>query len=193
MNFLLHQHKAPSNQVQVPAGLRELIGDISREVLREQPTDVIAFIADYLDALLITRENTFVAKRTVDSLLDCTFNIITLMENKGISRAKAEQAATIIQNSFRQHIRLIKDSESKDMAYQENIILQHLMSECDFTPQEALRAAGVIEKAYKRYFFRQKEYKFRVSKVHKIKKIINCFCNITPCYQMTDAIRRYME
>lgn len=50
----------------IPDGLRELMNDISREVLRSQPEDVYTFIADYLDALMITRENARVAARSVN-------------------------------------------------------------------------------------------------------------------------------
>lgn len=39
------------------------MSDISREVLRSQPEDVYTFVADYLDALMITRENARVAAR----------------------------------------------------------------------------------------------------------------------------------
>lgn len=49
----------------IPDGLRELMSDISREVLRSQPKDVYSFIADYLDALMITRENARVAARFI--------------------------------------------------------------------------------------------------------------------------------
>lgn len=56
MDVLLQRHCARYIYV-VPDGLRELMSDISREVLRSQPTQLYTFIADYLDALMITREN----------------------------------------------------------------------------------------------------------------------------------------
>ena len=56
MNFILHKHQTENHVVPVPFGLKELLDDISREVLREQPDQIYEFIADYLDALLLIRE-----------------------------------------------------------------------------------------------------------------------------------------
>lgn len=57
-NFLLHKHCKPDEQFRRPEGLTELLCDITREVLREQPDCVFTFCADYLDAMLRTREQT---------------------------------------------------------------------------------------------------------------------------------------
>lgn len=57
MNFILHKHQSKNHIVTEPNGLRELMSDISREVLREQPKNINLFIADYLDAMIITREH----------------------------------------------------------------------------------------------------------------------------------------
>lgn len=57
-NFLLHKHCKPDEQFRRPEGLTELLCDITREVLREQPDCVYTFCADYLDAMLRTREQT---------------------------------------------------------------------------------------------------------------------------------------
>ncbi|XP_043800712.1 uncharacterized protein LOC122719174 [Apis laboriosa] len=57
MDPTLQKHGA-KHIYKVPEGLRELCSDISREVLRSQPTNILAFIAEYVDTLLITRENT---------------------------------------------------------------------------------------------------------------------------------------
>lgn len=56
MNPMLQRHCAKFIYI-VPDGLRELMSDISREVIRTQPENVYTYIADYLDALMITREN----------------------------------------------------------------------------------------------------------------------------------------
>lgn len=58
MNFILHKHKCENEIIPLPNGLRELLVDISREVLREQPANLYLFVAEYLDAMLITREHT---------------------------------------------------------------------------------------------------------------------------------------
>lgn len=75
MNVMLQRHCARYIYV-IPEGLKELMTDISREVclyihlqtdainfllyfqvIRSNPNNVYNFIADYLDALLVTREN----------------------------------------------------------------------------------------------------------------------------------------
>uniref|UniRef100_A0A8C5TDH5 RIIa domain-containing protein n=1 Tax=Malurus cyaneus samueli TaxID=2593467 RepID=A0A8C5TDH5_9PASS len=40
----------------VPAGFRNLLEGLAREVLREQPTDIVAFAAEYFQRLLEQRE-----------------------------------------------------------------------------------------------------------------------------------------
>ncbi|NXS23884.1 SP17 protein, partial [Mystacornis crossleyi] len=42
--------------LRVPAGFRNLLEGLVREVLREQPTDVVAFAAQYFQKLLEQRE-----------------------------------------------------------------------------------------------------------------------------------------
>lgn len=85
MNFLLHRHKSPSHIVQVPDGLRELMTDISREVLRSQPKNVLKFVADYLEALLITRDCIYCAQNFVDLLNSST------LPDSGISQEQANR------------------------------------------------------------------------------------------------------
>lgn len=41
--------------VKFPDGLLELMADMTREVLRHQPENIFEFLADYLDALCVTR------------------------------------------------------------------------------------------------------------------------------------------
>jgi hypothetical protein len=99
----------------VPDGLRELMSDISREVapplrphlsrsvqvLRSQPEDIYTFIADYLDALLITRENARVSARFVQYMTEASETIVELLSRAGMSREKADSAAEVIQDAFR--------------------------------------------------------------------------------------------
>ena len=61
MDFLLHRQKFRGHILKMPQGLQEIMADISREVLRRQPQDVCIykFIADYLNSMLQTREETF--------------------------------------------------------------------------------------------------------------------------------------
>ncbi|NXL25976.1 SP17 protein, partial [Setophaga kirtlandii] len=47
---------AANTSMRVPAGFRNLLEGLTREVLREQPTDVVAFAAQYFQKLLESRE-----------------------------------------------------------------------------------------------------------------------------------------
>lgn len=56
MNFILHKHNTENHHVKLPDGLKELLSDISREVLRDQPENPYEYIANYLEAMLVVRE-----------------------------------------------------------------------------------------------------------------------------------------
>lgn len=56
MNYLMFQQSGEGQSLKIPDGLKELMSDISREVLREQPENIYEFIADYLEEMEITRE-----------------------------------------------------------------------------------------------------------------------------------------
>ncbi|NWY08299.1 SP17 protein, partial [Nothoprocta ornata] len=45
-----------NTRLRVPAGFRELLEGLAREVLRAQPRDVVAFAAEHFQALLEERE-----------------------------------------------------------------------------------------------------------------------------------------
>ncbi|NWT23843.1 SP17 protein, partial [Cardinalis cardinalis] len=47
---------ASNTSMRVPAGFRNLLEGLAREVLREQPSDVVAFAAQYFQRLLESRE-----------------------------------------------------------------------------------------------------------------------------------------
>lgn len=57
MNFILHKHNKTSNWFGIPDGLTDLLSDITREILREQPDNIYEFTAEYLEAMLIIREH----------------------------------------------------------------------------------------------------------------------------------------
>lgn len=69
MNYTLQLH-GEKLVYPVPDGLQELVMDMAREVLRAQPEQIVPFLAEYLSALLITREATRDAIKIVDEALD---------------------------------------------------------------------------------------------------------------------------
>lgn len=57
MNYLMFQQSGDRRFPQIPDGLKQLMSDISREVLREQPKNIYEFIADYLEEMQLAREH----------------------------------------------------------------------------------------------------------------------------------------
>lgn len=58
MDYLIQRAKVRQQAINVPEGLPELLSDITREVLRCQPTKecLCQFIIDYLHSVIVTRE-----------------------------------------------------------------------------------------------------------------------------------------
>ncbi|XP_058818114.1 abnormal spindle-like microcephaly-associated protein homolog [Topomyia yanbarensis] len=160
MNYLLHRQRTPGAVIPIPEELKELMYEISREVLREQPTNVIDFIADYLEAKLIRRENQLVANKVVDNVLDISLDIIELLDEFSLDKERAEQAVVMIREAFHKHFRVRTSDENLREAFREAEVSQRLIDECGFTEQQALKAGKIIERAYKTYYLRNvyKEY-----------------------------------
>lgn len=57
MNYLMFHQSAEGQFLRVPDGLKQLMSDISREVLREQPENIYEFVADYLEEMTLAREH----------------------------------------------------------------------------------------------------------------------------------------
>lgn len=58
LNTFEVETKCETKEVPMPPGLRDIMQDIGREVLRAQPCDIPLFLANYLTDLLVNRENT---------------------------------------------------------------------------------------------------------------------------------------
>ncbi|XP_058452578.1 abnormal spindle-like microcephaly-associated protein homolog [Malaya genurostris] len=160
MNYLLHRQRTPGAVIPIPDELKELMYEISKKVLREQPANVIGFIADYLEEKLIRRENRVVANKVVDNVLDISLDIIELLDEFKLDENRAERAVVMIQEAFHKHFRVRTSNENLREAFREAEVLQRLIDECGFTEEQALRAGRIIERAYKTYYLRNvyKEY-----------------------------------
>lgn len=137
----------------IPDGLRELMMDITREVLKSEPIEVYSFIADYLEALLITREHARIAARVVTSLADASATIGELLMRTGMTREQAEDAARVVQIAFKEH------TDARQKGSQEKLkefeILQRIIQMTKVKPAEAVKAAVVIQSAFREYMERQ--------------------------------------
>ncbi|XP_035902137.1 uncharacterized protein LOC118507583 [Anopheles stephensi] len=154
MNYLLHRQRSPGAVIPIPEELEELMGEISREVLRKQPPNVIHFLADYLEEKLARRENARIAEKIVDNVLDFSLDIVAMLESVGIDSARAEQAVKRIRDEFHRHFETKPDSERLRETFRERDVLERLVKECHFSEQEARKASRIIEHAYQTFYFR---------------------------------------
>lgn len=158
MNFLSHRHRKLSEIVPVPDGLRELMADITREVLRYQPDNIELFIADYLEAMLLTRELCSIADRTVEDVLDSSLQIVELLQKDGIALNQAESVVKVLKEEFRNHA----EDMSEDEPLKEMKIVSRLVNECELTIDQARKASTIIESAWCHYYQRNKNQPVRV-------------------------------
>lgn len=152
MNFLPYRHRKLSEVVPVPEGLRELMADVTREVLRYQPENIEAFIADYLEAMLLTRELCSIADRTIEDVLDSSLQIVEILQNDGILLHQAESVVKVMKEEFKNHI----EDMSEDEPLKEMDIVNRLINECGLTTDQALKASEVIENSWCHYYQRNK-------------------------------------
>lgn len=161
MDSMLQRHCAKHIYI-VPDGLRELMSDISREVLRSQPKNIYRFIADYLDALIITRENARVAARLVQSISEITTTTCEILRNTGLTRKEADRIVTIIQRCFRKHLRecpvAYHPDETIDEVGTANLV-SDIINEAQIPPELGESAAIIIQNAYRNYKQRREKEK----------------------------------
>uniref|UniRef100_A0A1Y1MXK5 RIIa domain-containing protein n=1 Tax=Photinus pyralis TaxID=7054 RepID=A0A1Y1MXK5_PHOPY len=157
MDVVLQRHCAKYIYA-IPDGLRELMSDISREVLRSQPEDMYTFIADYLDALMITRENARVAAKTVENITAIGITVVELLQETGMSREEADNLSLTVQTAFKRYVteqeehRLETDYE----IIQETDLVTEIIEEAKVRVEDTDAAAAIIQKAY-RMFKRSQE------------------------------------
>ncbi|XP_076252027.1 uncharacterized protein LOC143191124 [Rhynchophorus ferrugineus] len=160
MDAMLQRHCARYIYV-IPDGLKELMSDISREVLRSQPQDIYTFIADYLDALMITRENARVAARLVQSLTEMATTTATFLEETGMSRDEIDNVVLSIHKTFKKSIDL--ESERPKFSVSDEVdevnIVHEIVCDANINPDQAEVAAKIIQGAYRRFKERQEQEK----------------------------------
>uniref|UniRef100_A0A182K3T2 RIIa domain-containing protein n=1 Tax=Anopheles christyi TaxID=43041 RepID=A0A182K3T2_9DIPT len=192
MNYLLHCQRSPGAVIPVPEGLEELLQDISREVLRSQPPNVISFLADYLEEKLARRENRRVAEKIVDNVLDISLDIVAMLESVGIDSARAEAAVKRIREEFNRHFETKPDDERLRETFRERDVLERLVKECHFSEQEAREASRIIEQAYRTFYFRN-AYKEQPQAAGKNKDWRQAAKHTLSLYAQTGPTREQME
>lgn len=191
-NFLLHKHRKEDENFKRPDGLTELLSDISREVLRAQPECVYTFVADYLEAMLVTREQSLsimqfffaifillitfqitmftVAQRAFTTIVDLSMTVCDMMRHVGISRERAEESCMILETEFKKAMSNEPPNEeigiSEDSAMiVEGLILEKLRSKLSFGMEELRKTQRIIQVCFKDFYFREKEFSLKVGKI----------------------------
>ncbi|CAG9130031.1 unnamed protein product [Plutella xylostella] len=102
MSDLIQPQIYDSCKLAIPNGLKELMADISREVLRAQPIDIHKFIADYLSTLLVTRENLTVASSICEHMYKNipTSELVDELKAIGFDDETSAKAADVIIKFF---------------------------------------------------------------------------------------------
>uniref|UniRef100_A0A2A4K5X9 RIIa domain-containing protein n=1 Tax=Heliothis virescens TaxID=7102 RepID=A0A2A4K5X9_HELVI len=149
MNELLQKHGC-SNVFTVPEGLKELMSDITREVLRWQPAKMLDFIANYLSALLITREHGIMAVKILDDLCDCRPTVSEHLLQLGLEQSEADELATIIKNEIEGH----QPVEGKEKV-KETAILKKVLGRYPLDEEMSAKVCQVARNAYRDYWYRK--------------------------------------
>ncbi|XP_014095392.1 uncharacterized protein Rsbp15 [Bactrocera oleae] len=156
MNYLIQRGKVRNQMINVPQGLPELLSDITREVLRCQPTTecLCQFIIDYLHSVIVTREKARVAKGIIDRALAVVDEIIADMCVCDISKEKAQEMAMHMEECFRRFLSRMRCEQRKDIEvvrFEERDMLDAMIERCKFTEQELKISKPMIEAAYRRF------------------------------------------
>ena len=159
MNYLHLKHRKLSEVLTVPEGLRELMSDITREVLRYQPENIEGFIADYLEAMLLTRELYLIANQTIEDVLDASFQIVEMLQKDGVTMKQAESVVNVLREEFRDNI----DTADEASPLNELDVVNRLVNECGLSPKQAERASEVIESAWCHYYQRNKSHTMKIN------------------------------
>lgn len=154
MNFHLKRHRKLSEVIPVPEGLPELMADISREVLRYQPGKIEEFIADYLEAMVLTRELYYVSERTVDEILDQSVHLKEMMTRTGVTATQSNSAIQMIVDSVKHHRTFVQNRDH----IKELDIVNRLIKELNFSVEQAKKASEIIENVWCHYFNQNKNY-----------------------------------
>ncbi|CAH2087695.1 unnamed protein product [Euphydryas editha] len=149
MNDLLQKHGC-SNVFSVPEGLKELMSDIAREVLRDQPPNIPDYISNYLSVLLLTREHGIMAVKILDDLCDCRPSVSEHLIQLGLQTGEAQILSEIIKTEIEGF-----PSEGKD-TIKEYEIMKKILIRMPLDEEMSAKVCQVARNAYRDYWYRKK-------------------------------------
>ncbi|XP_073819571.1 radial spoke binding protein 15 [Musca autumnalis] len=156
MSYLIQHGKIRSQTINVPDGLPELLSDITREVLRCQPTKecLCQFIIDYLHSLIVTREKARMAKMAIDRALRIVDEIVADMCICDIQPSKAEKMCEAMEECFKRFLaqrRCDMGQNIEIIKFNEIDMLDELIRKCKFSDDELKISRPIIEAAYQKF------------------------------------------
>ncbi|XP_017855572.1 PREDICTED: actin cytoskeleton-regulatory complex protein pan1 [Drosophila arizonae] len=156
MNYLIQRGKLRQQAINVPEGLPELLSDITREVLRCQPTKecLCQFIIDYLHSVIVTREKALVAKTILERALRQVDSIISDLCICDLTKEKSDEMAQVMEDCFRNFLekRRCEMRRGKEtIKFADIDMLEELIRKCKFTEEELDASRPAIASAYKRF------------------------------------------
>ncbi|XP_037923749.1 uncharacterized protein LOC119659622 isoform X2 [Hermetia illucens] len=160
MNYFLHQQKRKEARTNIPPGLPDLMADIARRVLEKQPEngEIYKFIADYLGALLETREKAKVSVEVLDEILESSLIISDLLRTNGIDFQRASNAAKVIQGAFRSYLKEREKMAPQSPEFDEYRLFKELVEKCNFKEEELLTVKGAVRVAFREFFRKYSDY-----------------------------------
>ncbi|XP_024938581.1 uncharacterized protein LOC107265527 isoform X3 [Cephus cinctus] len=158
MDVTLQKHSC-KHIYRVPDGLQELCSDIVREVLRTQPEDIYCFVADYVDALLITRENAKVAVKVVNNVVLGSESIVAILQSTGLKLDGIALASKRIQKAFQVYLELMEtpnEQTRKETIFEEQsrLSISNILESTGTSRDQAIEAATRIQAAFRGHYER---------------------------------------
>ncbi|KAL9880657.1 uncharacterized protein ACN2A1_012030 isoform 1-T1 [Glossina fuscipes fuscipes] len=156
MLYLVQRGKVRSQVIPIPEGLPEVLADITREVLRCQPTSecLCQFIIDYLHAVMVTREKAQTAKSIIDTALQAVDEIAADMCICDIPKEKSEEMIATMEDCFKRFLakrRCEMGREGEVVKFNEVDLLDELIKKCKFSEIELKISQPLIEAAYAKF------------------------------------------
>lgn len=154
-------------QFPVPSGLYELMSDIAREVLRDQPSLLYQYIAHYMDTLVRVREYARSASHVVNGVTQENVEVLSYVSSLGVPYEMADLAARTIQRAFRTYrakhtIKQAFQERQMEMSMTESF--REFLETYSLDQETADRASEVIQSAYRVYQSKKSAEERRVSK-----------------------------
>ncbi|XP_023309323.2 uncharacterized protein LOC111690943 [Lucilia cuprina] len=156
MHHLIQRGKLRSQVINVPEGLPELLSDITREVLRCQPTSecLCQFIIDYLHSMIMARDKARIVKSAINQALNIVDDVIGDMCICDIPKEKIDYMCEAMEECFRRFLaqrRCEMGKEKEIIKFNESDMLDQLVKKCKFTDDELKLSRPAIEAAYQKF------------------------------------------